>query len=247
MTRDESVASSLRDLEMLENDRLDREKRDREAREAREAARARDDAARIAVERREAATAKHEAERRAQALEAEEEARREAMSRAAVEQARIAVEARTRAEEAELERRHEIELARIRAEGRPSSGAGMIVGSAFFGGAIAFGIAFGIYYGSLRPTAIRSATALESALAEANTKTLALEREGIDRDRQIAVLERSLDTARAEIIRLSTHPPPRSGAGGSPTMHHPVPDLTTNPPTPFGHVCAGKGDPLCPE
>ena len=241
--RDESVQFSLTELMRLEDERVERERRDREAAEA--AARA----AKAKAERDEReARERAEAERkeRERLLRVEEEARREAMSRAAVEQARIAVEARARAEEAERERRHEIELAKLKTEVQKPQGAGLLVGSGVLGAAVAFVVCTVAYFGAIKPAQARTVEALELAVHQAEGKAADAARAGLEQDRRIAQLEREVRAANDELAQLraaSTTKTPKAAPGPQPVGPR------TNAPSTVSTAaidkCAGSADPLC--
>ncbi|HEY8075490.1 MAG TPA: hypothetical protein VIF62_15305 [Labilithrix sp.] len=244
MSRDESVTFSLRELEQLENERLEREKRQRED-ELHAMQRAKEEAERRAEEERTARLRMEADEKeRARLREIEEEARREAMSRAAVEQARIEVEARTRADEADRERRHELELARIRIESKKSSGVGVVVGSGLVGFAVALGVCAGFYFGAIAPANARTRAALDGDVADANAKVRDLRSEAIDEHKKLVALQLQLDAANARIDELSQKAPSKPttkgpiGTGSGPTS-----TVKKDPPPP--DPCAGSKDPLC--
>ncbi len=244
MSRDESVTFSLRELEKLEDERLDREKRQREA-ELANMQRAKEDAERRAEEERQARLrAEAEEKQRARLREIEEEARREAMSRAAVEQTRIEVEARTRADEADRERRHELELARIRAESKTHGGAGVVVGSGLVGFAIALGVCAGVYFGAVAPANARTRATLEGQVADAEAKLRDLKNDGIDQQRKLLDLQGKLDAATARIDELSKVPVVKTQTRG-PTgpVAGPAPTAKKDPPPP--DPCKDSKDPLC--
>jgi hypothetical protein len=178
--RDESVQFSLHELMRLEDERIAREKRDREAAEAAAIAAREASERREREERERAIAATHERER---TLRFEEEARREAMSRAAVEQARISVEARTRAEESERERRHELELAKLRMDVARPHGPGLLLGSGAVGAALAFAVCGAAYFGEIRPAQARTVEGLEGAVARAEAKANDVGRENLEQGR----------------------------------------------------------------
>jgi hypothetical protein len=241
--RDESVQFSLTELMKLEDERVVREKREREAAEAAAVA-AREDAARREREARERAEA--EARERARRERAEEEARREAMSRAAVEQARIAVEAKTRAEEAERERRHELELARLRANVERPHGPGMLVGSAGVGLALGLVAAVTVHFASIKPTHARAVEDLKIAAARTEAQLLEARREGLSQASQINDLSARLEQARKDIVELRSKEP-RPGAKGPEVVRGPraAPGGPSQPPPSLSDKCAGSRDPLC--
>jgi hypothetical protein len=243
--RDESVQFSLHELMKLEDERILRERRDREADEAAALA-AKQDATRREREAHERAEA--QARERERMLRVEEEARREAMSRAAIEQARIEVEARTRADEAERERRHELELARLRLDVGKPHGPAMLLGSAAGGAAVAFIACVALYFGSLRPEAARKIEGLEAATQRAEARATQLGIESLSQGKQLNELKESLAVARADIIKLrdsataKVSTPPH-GAGGVPKAG----GRPGQPPPPasLSDKCAGSRDPLC--
>jgi hypothetical protein len=250
--RDESVKFSLQELMKLEDERVDQEKRAHDAREAAAAA-ARDDKTR---REREAIAARERAENdereRVRLRELDEEARREAIQRAAVEQARITVEARTRAEESELERRHEIELQRMRAETVKKPGAGGYVASGLLGAAITLAMCLVLYFAVSRPATDQRIAELDRAVATAEGRTGELSRRIDEQKARAADLQKSLDDAKAEITRLGTVRPV-APAPTTPSHINPGPSRsgpgTGNPPggkLPLDNgPCVSKFDPLC--
>jgi hypothetical protein len=242
--RDESVQFSLHELMKLEDERILREKRDREAAEAAAFA-AKEEAARREREAREQAEA--QARERERILRIEEEARREAMSRAAIEQARISVEARTRADEAERERRHELELAKLRVEVAKPHGPALLIGSAAGGAFVAVIACVAVYFGSLRPEAARKVEGLEAATQRAEARATQLGIESLAQGKQINELEASLALARADIIKLrdqvaTTRPPTPTGSPAPKTGGRAG---QPPPPASLSDKCAGSRDPLC--
>lgn len=244
--RDESVNFSLAELMKLEDERIAQEKRAHEARQL--AAQSE----REAAERREsetvAARARAEAEERERLRfrEMEEEARREAMQRAAVEQARITVEARTRADESERERRHEIELQRMRAETIRKPGPGGFVASGIGGAAFAFAACLVLHFAVSKPASDRRIADLDRAIATERGRSDELGRRIDDEKTRIAGLERDLGDARNEITRLRAPPPvkatplgPHPGGGNVPTKSNkPGTGINEGPPcAPFDPLC----------
>jgi hypothetical protein len=238
--RDDSVQFSLSELVELEEKRRVREARDEQARQA-NAARERE-----LKEREQAAQAAERARlaaaeiARKQRDDLDEIARREALQKAIVEQARLEVEIRARADERELERRHEIELARLRREGTQRSLASLL-GAALFGGAVSAALAALLYLGVLAPAAQRR-------FLEASDRVGSIERHADDLGRELdeerrakKALERRASDAEAEVTRLSKlpkslAPPARSPSRGATRSQSErvAPD-----------VCA-PGDPMCP-
>ena len=134
----------------------------------------------------------------------EEEARREAIQRAAVEQARITVEARTRAEESERERRHEIELQRMRAETVKKPGPGGYVASALGGAAATLALCLVLHFAVSKPASDRRIAELDRAVAGAEGREAELGRRVDDQKARIGQLEKSLSDMQDE---LSMRPP----------------------------------------
>jgi hypothetical protein len=202
--RDESVSFSLRELEKLEQER--------KADEERVAARAREEeAARLADERDRHAQAEQR-QRDARQRQAEDElARREAMQRALVEQARLEVEARTRAEEAERERRHEVELARLRsAHGDDRGTTPRVVGAGIVGALVAGALAAAWHAAVVSPDRARKDAALEVCTASER----AASGEAATRRSDLDVLRRENDALSAKLGRLEAE-----FASPQPTAH----------------------------
>jgi len=202
--RDESVNFSLKELMKLEDERISQERQAREARElaaktAREEAELREREELAAKDR-----AAAEERERARFREMEEEARREAIQRAAVEQARITVEARTRAEESDRERRHEIELQRLRAETMQKPGPGGYVASALGGAAATLALCLVMHFAVSKPASDRRIAELDRAVAGAEGREAELGRRVDDQKVRIGQLEKSLSDMQDE---LSKRPP----------------------------------------
>lgn len=246
--RDESVQFSLKELMKLEDERVDGEKREREARdrrerEAREEAARRERAELEARERREA-----EAREQARRAELEEEARREAMSRAAVEQARIGVEARARAEEAERERRHEVELLRLRQDSRPKPGAGLVVGAALGGAALASLLGVVVHFAALGPAAERRVAEAALQAAAETSRANELDRRVAEQSARLESMKGELEVAKSDLAKLHAAATPvkaPAGPGGPGGVHPPVTRGDKLPKTPDEKPCLDEHDPLC--
>ena len=248
--RDESVNFSLKELMKLEDERISQERQAREAREL-AAKLAREEAERLERDQLAAKDrAASEERERARFREMEEEARREAMSRAAVEQARITVEARTRAEEADRERRHEIELQRLRTETVTKPGAGGYVASALGGAAAALALCLVMHFAVWKPASDHRIAELDRSVASGETREAALARRVDEQKTRIAQLEKSLEDMRTELSARPPAPatpikPPTGTSGGGPRGGRPDTvgksngkGLNDGPPCP-------KFDPLC--
>lgn len=246
--RDGSVSVSLQELRRLEDDRIDREKKSREA-DVIAAQRKHD--AEVAM-RREAEAARlrseEEAKERIRLRDVREEAEREAMSRAAVEQARVAVEARTRAEEVERDRRHEIELARARAESQRTSGAVVVIGSGFVGFALALASAVVAYFSVVQPANARAIADLESRVGaaelRANDEAIDLTRERMRASKaesDLAASMKTIETLRGTAQTSFTCPPPPSRGGHGNVLR---PKGSASNPIDSG-PCVNEWDPLC--
>ncbi len=242
--RDESVSFSLRELQELEEERIAREKRETEEREA-AAVRAREESARREAEalaaRQRAESEARDAERR---RELEDLARREAMQKALVEQARIEVEARTRAEDAERERRHERELAAIRAA-RTKHGPGAFVASAI-GGGIAAALVFAVvYFAAVKPAHDRRVAELADQAARGEARASELERrfEGVQTALEDAKRELKEARERPATPAPAAGPKAPTSTGSGAVVRTPRGPSATPAPAPT--VCL-KGDPLCP-
>ncbi len=244
--RDESVNFSLKELMKLEDERISQE---RDAREARELAAqaAREEGARrerVELEARESAAA--EERERARFREMEEEARRDAIQRATVEQARITVEARTRAEESDRERRHELELQRMRSEVVHKPGPGAAIASALGGAAGSLAICLVLHFSVSKPAADLRIAELDRAVAAADGQANGLSRRVEEQSARIKKLEESLrdkedELAKARSAILLAKPAPVGipstvRGGGGPVKGK---GLNDGPP------CANKFDPLC--
>lgn len=247
--RDESVNFSLKELMKLEDERISQERQAREARElaTKTALEAAERSAREELAAKDRAAA--EERERARFREMEEEARREAIQRAAVEQARITVEARTRAEESDRERRHEIELQRLRAETVEKPGAGGYVASALGGAAVTLALCLVMYFGVSKPASDRRIAELDRAVAGADGREAALGRRVDDQKARIGQLEKSLTDMQDE---LSKRPPVQAAPpkGPGPAGHKPGgtgagTDSSRGGKGPNDGPPCAKFDPLC--
>ena len=237
---------SLEELLRLEDERISEQQRARSA-QAAAAARERE----IGEERR---RAEEEARRRAELDEQEkrrraeldEIARREAMQKAIVEQARLEVDVRARAAERDLERRHEIELERLRAEGRKGQ-LGRLAGAALLGGAVMLAVLLTIHLGVAKPAADRRLGELAGSLLAAEARANAAAQQVEEQRKVIGALDHKLRATAAELEGLQARSTPRpsspsSGPGGGQPPVRPPPGRPALPPTP---PCL-RGDPLCP-
>jgi hypothetical protein len=251
--RDEpSVQFSLKELLKLEDERLEEQRRDAQAREAQAQANARTEALRKAAEAqaREEAIEKEMAAQKAAELDAL--ARREAMQKAVVEQARLEVEARTRTQERELERRHEIELAKVRSTNQKSQ-LGSIAGSALLGGAVMLLVVAGIHFGATKPAADRRMAEMQTTLGSLETRVTEADRRAQDERKRGDDLQGQLNAANKKIAELSASTKGASSTtttSSSTTVRNPTVGGTTHhvtpPPPPPPPVSCLKGDPLCP-
>ena len=239
--RDESVSFSLRELMKLEDERIDQEKQARDAREhtAKLAHEESERKARAELEAKERAAA--DERERVRRLEVEEEARREAMSRAAVEQARIAVEARTRADESDRERRHELELQRMRLESQKKPPLGAFLGSGLVGAGVAVVGCMVLLFAVAKPESDRRIADLDRAVANAEGRATALERRVDEQNAKLAEAQKALDAARDQLA----HPPAPVPAKAGPT----TPKVGVAAPLPVKppaeKPCINRFDPLC--
>ena len=230
----------------LEDNRLAEQARDRQRREA-QAALECEQLERLRVAEttdRARALAGTEAERHRRD-ELDQLAKREAMQKAIVEQARIEVDARARGEERELERRHELEIERLRREGAQTS-LWRLSGAVGFGGGVMLVVAVLVHVGVLAPAAQRRVVEMTESAAASEHRATDLGRQLDDERRAKASLERKNSELESELSRLvrpvpKTVPPPprptsRGGSGGKSGSDHSLPD-----------TCGGPGDPMCPK
>ncbi|RYZ03712.1 MAG: hypothetical protein EOO73_27025 [Myxococcales bacterium] len=216
--------------------------RERVQREAREAERRREDElqriAEAAERRRLASEREREARGRRESLERErerlEDERREAMTRATVERARVEAEARVRLVEADEQRKHELLLARLQAEGRTarykaiawlSSGASFVVLSSVVAG----------YLGYVRPAQAARAQRYESLVAESRVREQA--------GQQALQRERAKVEALDERVRF-LESRPAAAAAAPPSGVKPQPPQTPANTRPKKRPCGDSGDPL---
>lgn len=248
--RDEqSVQFSLKELLKLEDERLEEQRRELEARLAQEKRNAQTEALRKAAEAQAQQEAIEKEIAAQKAAELDALARREAMQKAVVEQARLEVEARTRTEERELERRHEIELARVRAQSvGEKNQLGRMAGSALLGGVVMLLVLMTIHFGVNKPAADRRSaemqerlTSLEARVTEADRRAQDERKRGDDLQGQLdAANKRALGVAPKGIVERSSKPTTTAPVVRNPTVGGP-PSPPASPPM----VCL-KGDPLCP-
>ena len=217
--RDESVQFSLQELMKLEDERVREEKTIALAREEAAAkARAEDDRReREALAAREKADADaREAARRA---EVEEEARREALSRAAVEQARIEVEARTRAEESDRERRHELDLVRLRAENAPKPTAKTLLLGSFGGVVLAALVGLAGFLAVVKPNADRAVDEARARATSDASRAEDLARRLATETQRAEALARDLETANAKVTSLESRVPSKTPTSAPASSH----------------------------
>jgi hypothetical protein len=229
-SREESVEFSLSELTRLEDERI-RRIEDEDAQRAR-----------AESEKRRAAIAEEAALKAAEhRAELDALAQREAMQKAIVEQARLEVEARTRADERERERRHEIELAKLRAERgheKPPPEVLPLAGAALIGGVVATVVAIVIHVVLTAPATAARVAFLEHQRDEARTRGDELERTLDATRRAIAELEnrRSPAPNHAEREEAPVKRPSRPNGPRAPRTEPP-------PPAPVSSTC--DSDPLC--
>jgi hypothetical protein len=248
MTQSSSVLFSLEELARMEEERVrgvaQAEQRARLARQrADEEVRAR---ARRDEEARErgAAETLREIERRAR----EEAARIESIHRAATEAARVGADARARLEARESERRHELELERIRASAR-EGGPRATVTAAALGVIVAVGGALALHLGMTVPRERASALSGADAIASRDATILDLRGREATAEARAKGFEEDLSAARDENVRLRTdldaarHP---SGPAPGPAHHGPGPRHADGQRLDGFTQCApGSKDPLC--
>jgi hypothetical protein len=229
-SREESVEFSLKELTRLEDERIHRIDDDNAQR------------ARAESEKRRAAIAEEAARKAAEhRAELDALAQREAMQKAIVEQARLEVEARTRADERERERRHEIELARLRAEGAPEKPSPEILplaGAALVGGGVATVVAIAIHALVSEPATAARIAFVEHQRDEARARGDELERALDATRRAMADLEsrRSALPNHAEREEPPVKRPSRPNGPRAPRTEPPA-------PAPVSSTC--DSDPLC--
>lgn len=234
-SREESTQFSLNELLRIEAERVEGAKQAEVGRR-----RAAESATREAALRAEAeAKARADAEARSRAeterAERDEHARREAMQRAIIEQARLDVDARTRSEERELERRHELALAALRAEEKRSQ-LGTILGGTVLGAGLALAVAAAVHFTAIRP-------AHERRLAELGLAVTAAELRAGDLERRLEASERDAAALRARPTEAS---PPSPSTPRAPATATPRTPTRRAAPVPTGpDPCVGSRDPLC--
>ncbi len=239
--RDESVSVSLRTLMELEDERVEQERRRALEREAAEARRARE-----ALEREREAEQQREREARAadeerRRREREEATKLAAIHQATIEQARIAEEARARALESDRERRHQVEIERVRAEAareKRSSRTFVSVSAGVLFGVLASGALYG---GVVRPEVIAQRAELDRRLAVSEQKGVALAQSVEDAKRDNDALRKSIAALEARRTAPTATPPAPAPHG---PKHGPLPPRGPAKARPPGGVCPA-GDPLC--
>jgi hypothetical protein len=239
---------SLQELERMEEERVralaDAAQRERVLRERAR----RDEEERERLERRvqEQAEeeARHDVERRAR----EEAARIEAIHRATAEAARLEVESKARAEAREQERRHELELERVRVAPGGGRARGTVV-AALFGAVVAAGVAMAAHHGVFAPRERARATEADATIASRDVAISDLRAHAEATDARMRTLEDDLTTARAENDKLRTD---LDAARKLAIVRGPAPRwtaVTTRPDRPkldgFTRCPPGSSDPMC--
>jgi colicin import membrane protein len=235
--RESSLLFSLEGLLETERERVQREAREAERRREEELQRV----AEVAERRRVAQEREREARARREALEQErqrlDEERLEAMRHATVERARIEAEARVRLVEADEQRKHELGLAKMKAEGVSarykalawlSSGASLLV---------VFGVV-AAYLGAVRPAQAQAAQRYQSLVAESRVREQSSEQAlRLERSRNEALRERVrvLEARAADVV-----PSPPGAQPPPPTRTPSGPRTNGGKPRP----CGDSGDPL---
>jgi colicin import membrane protein len=248
MTQSSSVMFSLQELARMEEQRV-REAAEAAHREHAAHERARRDAeeqARRDLEARdrEEAQARREVERRAR----EEAARIEAIHRAATEAARLESEAKTMREARELERRHELELERVRLATKGTGTKGTFVAAAF-GAIVTAGVAMALHFGVVAPRERSRGTMADAALASRDVAIADLRSRAEAADARVRSLEEELGTTKGEVDRLRSALDAARRASGPRT---PGPRWTGTGPrndSPkldgFAACAPGSKDPMC--
>ena len=149
-SREESTQFSLNELLRIEDERVEGMKQAEVDQQRAAETAAREASARAAADAKAKADAEARIRAEAERTALDDLARREAMQKAIVEQARLDVDAKTRSEERELERRHEVALAALRAEGTRSQ-LGTILGGTILGAGVALAVAATVHFAALRP------------------------------------------------------------------------------------------------
>ena len=244
--REHSEQFSLEALMKLEDERVAEQRRAQAAQEL-AALHEREEAER---RRREEADAEErraaEAQERARREELESVSRREAMQKALVEQTRLEVEVRARAEERELERRHELELHRLRNEAKKGE-LGSLAAAALLGGGVMFGVALAIHFGVTKPSSDRRVAELQTSIATEATRADELARENAEHRRRIESLDKTLLSLSEELAQVKGS----RGSSRTPTEpRSPAPPGSSGPRRPPAStpapVTCQRGDPMCP-
>jgi colicin import membrane protein len=240
--REESVKFSLKELMKLEDERLAEQARERAARERAVVAEQENAERRRRAEAEAASRASAEAKEREQNAKLDDLARREAMQKAIVEQSRLAVDVRARAEERELERRHELELMRLRAAGKTAQ-MGPLAVAALLGGAVMLAVLFGLHFGVTKPASDRRIAELQLDVAAAEGRTRDESKRTEEQRRANEALDRKLSAALAE---LASSPRGPKAAPGVPVPMKP--GAVTAPPAaalPKPAAQCPDHDPMC--
>ena len=235
-SHEESVRFSLKELTRLEDERIAETRRDAAAREA-SLRRAEEDAVLTReAEARAAAKAREEENAKMRRAEAEEIVRCEAMQKALVEQSRLEVEVRARAQERDLERRHELDLQRLKAQGNTRQ-IGPIAGGALIGGLVMGVVGVALHFGVTRPAHEREIARIELGVADAEGRADRIGRAYEAQQKQIDTLEKQLQRVRSDPAPAHTVP--------SPTPAPPVTTHVVRPTPPPPPKCIDDRDPLC--
>jgi hypothetical protein len=245
MTQSSSFMFSLQELERMEEQRV-RALHDAAQRERAIEERARHDAEELARgERAAREDAEAEARREGERQVREEAARIEAIHRGATETARIAAEAKAQREARELERRHELELARERAEvGRSRARETIVAG--LVGAIVAAGVGMAMHYGIALPRERVRATAGDAAIASRDGTIADLRSLAAAADARTRSMEADLASVRGDNDQLRAE---RDAAPRVPTAHVPAPRVAPRAETPkldgFTTCPPGSKDPMC--
>jgi hypothetical protein len=237
--RESSVLFSLQKLMSLEEDRVREEDAARARRLAAEEA-ARLEALRRARAEEEARIAAEDARRRAdEARRREEAVRLEAIARAEIEARRLEAERRAALESAERERRHEEELARLRADAGKRHLVGLVAVCVAAIGALVGGGSW-LYFGKIVPERQASEAAHQAFLADQEAEAAKVRQ----RLEEMAARERDLREKMAAASAAIPPPAPTSAPSAKPGVGPGRPP----PPKakPAGDCpCAHTGDPMC--
>jgi len=241
--KESSVLFSLNQLMSLEQQRL-KEEEEAAQRRALAEAEARAEAERRAKEAELARIRAEEERRRLEEQRAREEAARlEALRQGEVERARVEAEQRARMEALAKQQEHERAMAQL-TQDQHKKRLQKMVAAISVGGVLLLGSALGVYFGKIKPEAEAEQARQAAAIADQEAEQQRLKGELEARNKQLALLNEQLQSARTEKERLELQRQIQAindkPVGGG----HFAPRPSAPAPTAPKKKC-NQGDPMC--